>query len=500
MDNQQPIIPTPPRPDASLDSSALTGVAWATAAKWSTQVFAWAGTLIVARILTPSDFGLLTMASVFLAVVLALSEFGVGTAVVTLRELPDEELRQLNSFSILLGVCGTGVTALMAYPLGLFFRAPALPPVLTFVGFTFLISSFQIVPSALLRRELQFRTLAVIDVTRGLLLPLVTVSGALMGLRYWALALGSVVGVSIITTMTLFYRRVGFAVPRLSLKSHVMTYTRQILGSRLAWVIYQDGDFAVAGRRLGVAAAGDYGMAWTLATSPIEKVTMVLNDVTPSLFSAAQHDLYALRRYFLNLTEMLFFATFPVSVGIALVSVDLVTVALGHKWDGAALPLAILALYAGVRAVTSLFAHLFNATRETAFSMWTSVWMAIVLIAGFLVGSEWGSLGIASAWLIIHPAFAVISYARVRRVLKLQGFQYLKSLRLGLDGSIVMVATLLVFRYIVARHWDPAPRLAVAIPLGALVFFASTWSMHRARVLHIVDWIRRARGGKLGEA
>lgn len=488
-----------PRPGQSLDSSALSGVAWATAAKWSTQIFAWGGTLIVARILTPADFGLLTMASVFLAVVLALSEFGVGTAVVTLRELPEHELRQLNSFSVLLGIMGTLVTAMMAYPLGLFFKAPALPPVLTFVGLTFVISSFQIVPSALLRRELRFRTLAIIDVTRGLLLPLVTVGGALMGWRYWALAAGSVIGTAIVTTMTLSYRRVGFAVPRLSLKSHVMTYTRQILGSRIAWVIYQDGDFAVAGRRLGVAAAGYYGMAWTLATSPIEKVTMVLNDVTPSLFSAAQHDLNALRRYFLNLSEMLFFATFPASVGIALVSVDLVEVALGDQWDGAALPLAILALYAGVRAVTSLFAHLFNATGETKFSMWMSIWMAIVLIAGFLVGSEWGAIGIASAWLIIHPAFAVISYGRVRRVLKLQDFQYLKSLRLGLDGSLIMAATLLVFQHIVARNWDQGVRLAVEIPLGALVYFGATWILHRARVLHIINWIRRARSGNPDE-
>lgn len=486
-------------PQDSLDRSALSGVAWATAAKWSTQLFAWAGTLVVARILTPADFGLLTMASVFLAVVLALSEFGVGTAVVTLRELPEDELRQLNAFSVLLGICGTGATALMAYPLGLFFRAPELPPVLTFVGLTFIISSFQIVPSALLRRELQFRTLAIIDVVRGLLLPLVTVGGAMAGLRYWALALGSVVGATIITTVTLSYRRVGFSVPRLSLKGHVMTYTRQILGSRLAWVIYQDGDFAVAGRRLGVAAAGYYGMAWTLATSPIEKVTMVLNDVTPSLFSAAQHDLTELKRYFLNLTEMLFLATFPASVGIALVSRDLVSVALGPKWDGAALPLAILALYAGIRAVTTLYAHLFNATRETAFAMWMSIALAVVLIAGFLVGSEWGALGIAASWLIVHPIFSLISFSRVQRVLTLRRIEYIRALRLGLDGTVIMAATLLVFQHIVALHWEPGVRLAVEIPLGALVFVASTWSMHRARVLHIMGWIRRARGGKLLE-
>jgi PST family polysaccharide transporter len=486
---------TAPTPQASLDRSALSGVAWSTAAKWSTQLFAWAGTLIVARILSPADFGLLTMASVFLSVVLALSEFGVGTAVITLRELTEEELRQLNSFSVLLGLGGSLVTVLMAYPLGLFFRAPDLPPVLAFVGLTFVISSFQIVPSALLRRELRFRTLATIDVTRGLLLPLVTVGGALLGLRYWALALGSVVGALIVTLMALTYRRVGFARPRFSAGGHTMRFTRQILGSRLAWVIYQDGDFAVAGRRLGVEAAGHYGMAWTLATGPIEKVTMVLNDITPSLFSAAQHDRVLLKRYFLNLTEILFLATFPASVGIALVSRDLVQVVLGAPWAGAAVPLALLALYAGFRASTSLYAHLFNATRETRFSMWMSISLAVTLIPAFVIGSFWGAVGIATAWLVIHPASSVISFLRVRRVLGLQAMEYYRALRLGLEGSVIMAVTLLVFRYAIAGDWREGMRLAASIPLGAAVFLLATWTMHRARLLHIKDWIRRARSG-----
>ena len=105
----------------NLDRSAFTGVAWAGVGKWSTQIVAWAGTIIVARILVPSDYGLLTMAGVFIAVVTMLSEFGIGTAVITLQELPDEDLHQVNAFSVLLGVGGTILAVLMAHPLGLFF-------------------------------------------------------------------------------------------------------------------------------------------------------------------------------------------------------------------------------------------------------------------------------------------------------------------------------------------------------------------------------------------
>ena len=479
----------------SLDRSMFTGVAWVSAAKWSAQLVGWASTILVARILTPADYGLLTMASVFFGIVFILSEFGVGTAVITLRELPDSELSQLNAFSLLLGLGGTLLAAAMAYPLGLFFRASELPPVVVVLGLSFLISSFQTVPLALMRRELRFRRLALIDVIRGLVVPAVTLVGALAGLRYWALALGSVVGALITTGLALSLRPLPFSWPHLKGLKPALSFSRDILVGRLAWIIFQDGDFAVAGRRLGQAAVGDYSLAWTLATSPIEKVTMVLSDVTPSLFSAVQHDRPALKRYFLNISEVLCLATFPASVGMALVSHDLVSVVLGPKWVGATLPLAILALYAGARSVTILYSHLFNATRETRFGMWIAVVGAVVLLGGFIAGSHWGPAGIAAAWLLLHPLLSAVSLRRVQRILQMRWAEYFQALRLGLDGTVVMALVLFGFQSFVAESWPGGLRLGTSVVVGATAYILATWLLHRARLVHILAWLRRVRGG-----
>jgi PST family polysaccharide transporter len=480
----------------SLDRSALAGVAWSGAAKWSTQVFAWAGTMLVARMLSQSDFGLLTSATVFLSVVMMLTEFGIGTAVITLRELQQESAAELHTFSVLLGSAGTLATIAMAYPLGLFFRAPQLPPVLMVIGFTFFLSSLQTVPAALLRRELRFRTIATVDFVRGLIVPVVTVTGALLGLRYWALVLGSVVAASITSGFMLYYRPVRFARPRLAGLAPVLTFSRHVLVSRLAWVVYQDGDFAVAGRRLSMTAVGEYGMAWSLASAPIEKVTNVLSEVTPAIFgAAAQSGRPALRRLFLNLSEVLCLGTFPAALGLSLVSVDLVEVMLGEKWTAAAGPLSLLALYAGVRSVTSLFGHAFNAVRETRFAMWTSIALAILLMTGFIVGSHWGTVGIAAAWLIIHPGFSAFSFTRIRSTLDVSAGDYLRALRLGLDGSAAMGVAVLTFQYFVAESWPAGLRLPVSIVLGAGVFIGTTLLAHGTRIREIIAWVRRIRSG-----
>jgi O-antigen/teichoic acid export membrane protein len=490
------ITPAPaPSPGRdSLDRSALTSVAWVGAVKWSAQIISWGSTILVARILVPSDYGLLTMAATFMGVVAMLSEFGVGSAIVTLRELSDDTLGQLNSFAVILGLGGTALTVLMAYPLGLFFRAPELPLVLVAVGTTFTLNALQVVPLALYRRELNFRSIALIDLARLLITPVITLTGAMLGLRYWALALGTVIGTFITTVITLYRRPQAFARPTRAGLAPVMQFSRHILIGRLGWIVYQDGDFAVAGRRLGTAAAGVYGLAWTLASSPIEKITALLQEVTPSLFSKVQDDRPALKRYFLNLSEILCIATFPASVGLALVSSDLVDVVLGPKWHEAAAPLALLALYAGARSVTSLYGALFVATRETRFSMYTSVALAVALIIGFIVGSYWGPAGIAAAWLIIHPSFSVFSFTKVRKILTVTAAEYLKALRLGLDGAAAMAAGVLLFREYISLHWGPTLRLSAEIALGVAIFGAVTYLIHGKRLRDIIAWLRRVRG------
>jgi PST family polysaccharide transporter len=451
------------------------------------------GTLLVARILTPADIGLLTVATMFLSVVAMLSEFGIGTAVISLRELDDRTLGSLHSFSAILGLGGTLLTVALAYPLGAFFHSPLLPPVLMVVGTNFLLNSIQTVPAAMLRRDLKFKQVAIIDTIRGLTVPVVTLVGALLGMRYWALALGSVCGALLTSFLTNAARPMSFRKPRVAGLSHILHYSKHILVGRIAWVVYQDGDFAVAGRRLPIGSVGVYGMAWTLATAPLEKIVTILADVVPTLFSAAQNDRAVLRRYFLNLSEILCLVTFPVACGIALISSDLVAIALGPKWAAAAAPLALLALYAGARSVTTLFGHLFNVVGETRFAMWSSIALAIALLTGFVVGSHWGPAGIAAAWVVVHPPFSAYSFTRVSRALGITGAEYLKALRLGLSGSIAMAAALLTLQHTVAASWTPGMRLAAEIPLGAAVFGGTTFVLYRQRLKDIVAWFKRVR-------
>src|SRR2546428_11159417 len=149
--------PEPVGPVAALDRSLVRGVAWTGAANWAGQLLAWASTLIVARLLTPEDYGLVGMAAIYLGLITLVSEFGLGSTVITLRNLSEEQVAQLNGLAVLVGLGCFAVACAAAIPLGRFFKAPQLPGVVVAMSVAFLITAFKTVPSSLLYREMRFR-------------------------------------------------------------------------------------------------------------------------------------------------------------------------------------------------------------------------------------------------------------------------------------------------------------------------------------------------------
>jgi PST family polysaccharide transporter len=188
---------------ADLRKSFVHSVAWTAGVRWGGQLVAWVATLAVARILSPDDFGLVSMASVYLGIVSLVSEFGIGTAIVTLRQMPPAQLAQLNLAAVFVGLAAFGVSCLVALPMGSFYHAPDLPPVVIVMSVGFIIGAFRSVPYALLQRDMSFKRLALVEGAQSLLLSGTSVVLALLGFRYWTLVIGSLLSAALSTGLTL---------------------------------------------------------------------------------------------------------------------------------------------------------------------------------------------------------------------------------------------------------------------------------------------------------
>ncbi len=484
---------TGPDEAASLDKHLVRGIAWTAAAKWSNQIFAWASLLIVARLLLPSDFGLVAMAAVYLGLAQKFSEFGFGTAVMTIRDLTEEQIKQINTFSMFSGAVGVLISCAAALPLGWFFRAPRLPAVVAVMSSAFLMSGFQTVPSSLLQRALRFKLLSIMETVTAITQALVTLVLALLGCGYWALVAGNLIGTAVSTGLCIAWCPCGFARPQLRSIRHAVKFSWQVLVSRLAWNFYSDADFLVAGRVLGATPLGAYTFAWNLATIPVEKVSALVGRVTPAFFSTVQTDYAALRRYLRTLTEALALVTFPASLGLAVTAREFVSLALGKKWMGVIVPLELLAFYAAFRSIAALIPQVLTAVRETRFVMWATLFAAVLLPCAFYIGSHWGTVGIAWGWIVAYPFVAVALYGRTFRRIGMPLREYLRAIRPALDGSIAMVILVGGLKWILSSAWPLYVRFGLEVLAGAGTYVLVIVALHGDRVRAFATMARRLR-------
>lgn len=474
-----------------LDHSLVRGMFWTGSVKWASQVVSWVTTILVARILTPEDYGIVGMAAAFIGVVSLLNEFGVGITIVSLRNLSDRVVAQLNSLSVILGVAGFLFCCAVAVPLGKFYGASEVISVVMVMAIGFVLTGFRTVPSALLQKELRFRVLALIDGLQVFVQAAFMVGVAFMGFGYWTLVAGGLVGTLVAMIATLVVRTHSFAPPSMTALKEAMTFSRHIVLARLSWCIQSNADSVIAGKVLGQAALGAYGMALSLAMAPVEKVAAVVSQVTTSLFAAVQKDPVALRRYFLSLTEGFALVIFPATLGIALVAEELVLLVLGEKWSEVTPPLQVLACYAAFRAIQTLPPQILFVTGGSRLGMWNALGVAIVLPITFYLCSRWGTQGIAMSWLIVHPLAAVQTNRFVFRKIDLKILDYFRSLRPALVGCLCMLVVVVLVKQTMPDSWPLAIRFAGEVGAGAATYALSTLIIHGERARSFIQVIRR---------
>lgn len=480
---------------ATLDRSLVRGVAWMGGIKWVTQIATWLSTLVVARLLSPEDYGLIGMAAVYLGLLTTLSEAGFGTTVIAMRELRGRSLAQLHGLAALVGVTGFLLSCILAEPIAAFFDTPALRWVVIALSVNFMVMSLRTVPQAALQRELRFARVAAMDGANSIVTATTAVILAFAGLRYWALVIATIAGSVVATTIAFASHPIAFRRPDFHELRGALRVSRDIIIGSLAWYVFQSGDFFVAGKMLGAAALGAYTFAWNLAYSVVEKVTGLLTGVTSSIFSAAKHDSALLARYLTQITGALALVLLPATAGVALVAGDLLAV-VGDKWQPAVVPLRLLVLYAGIRSLTPILSQALTVTGDTRFTMKLSVIGAVVLPIGFVIGAWFGGItGIAIAWIVCHaPVVLVPLLRRVTTHLGIELKAYVPALRPALVSTAIMTAGVLAIAFIIPPQTPRLVTLAIKILAGAVCYAATLWLLFRERVLTLIRAATQLRG------
>lgn len=481
------------RTAAGLDRSLVLGIAWTSSSKWGSSLITLGLTVVTARILTPSDYGLMGIAIVCIGFAQLVSDVGLHATIIRAPELSEDLAARLGGAALMLSIAVAATMVGIAPLLAEFFREPRVRWIITALSASFVLRGLQVLRRAMLARALQFKPLALIEAGEAIVSAVTALSFAAAGAGYWSLVIGLVAGASVSTVacILLFPHRLEFP-QRLSQLGDTLSFGSQVLGGQLAWYAYTSADVVIVGRMLGSAALGAYTFAWVLAGLAVERVAGLAARVTPAIFSAVQRDHAALRRYVYALTEGLALITMPICIGLALTADLIVPVVLGPAWAAVVEPMRILAVYASIRCVALLFSQVLVYTGKARRSMQYNLLALFVLVPLFVLGASLGQAsGVAWVWLLAFPVLTMATYFReLRRTIGLSVDAYFDSVKPALTATAVMTVVVISLRLAWTAPGREALELATTIVAAASAYGLVVYVRYLHRFQRLLGLLR----------
>ncbi|MGA9789118.1 MAG: lipopolysaccharide biosynthesis protein [Terriglobales bacterium] len=411
-----------------LRRTAVRGAGAAIAGSTSNFVLGVGSVVILARLLTPSDFGVVTMVTTFS---LLLRSFGLNgfTELIMQREEITESLAS-NLFWINLGI-GAILTLAFASSgslLALFYHNSAVVPVTQGMSLTIGISSLGYIHMGLLQRAMHFRSTAIINFAGQVFQVIVSIGLALAGLHYWALVWGSVTQ-SVVAAVgaLLVCQWIPSRPGRTSGTGSGLKFAANVYSHFAFSYLTRNTDNLLVGWRFGAGALGFYKRAYDLFVLPETQLLAPLSAVVVSTLSRVNRDREQFQRYFLRTISVLALVGMGIGADFALVGQDIIRFLFGPGWEEAGRIFALFGPGIGVMLLynTHGWIHL-SICRPERWLRW-GLMEFVCTVTLFLLALRWGPSGIALAW--------TISYF----LLMFPGFWYAgKPIRLGI-GSVLAV-------------------------------------------------------------
>lgn len=466
-------------PTERLATRTLNAARWKFAGSVVQGVLQFGVGVLLARLLHPSDFGVVALALVVIGLAGMLADLGLGPAIVRHAPLTARHVRVAFTVSVALG---TAIALLLLGIAPLVTRAvrtPALVDVLRVLAPVFVLGGLGSAARALLQRALDFRRLFVVDaISYGVGYAGVAVTLALSGLGVWSLVAGTLVQAALASGLAL--AMVRHSVRPLLARAEwrdIAGFGMGVSANQIVNYAARNGDNLVAGRWLGAAPLGLYSRAYNLMTLPQTYVAAVASSVLYPAFAEARADPDKLGRAYLLAVQITALATAPVMAGMIVAAPHLVTGLYGAEWAGAALPLQVLCAAGLFRAVYHLAGALTQATGRVYAELRRQVGYALLVVVGSLIGLRWGLLGIATAVsgavVYMYVVMAQLSLGILQRSWR----DFLDAQRAGvLVAAVVAVATL--GTRIVAERMDASSGWtllalvvagAISLPLGVFL-------------------------------
>ena len=479
--------------ESSLSRHAARGFAWTVGARLLAQVAQFGSSIVLARLLAPSAYGLVTITATFTAFAGLFNDLGLTAALVQSRRITERDASTAFAINLAAGIVLCGATVGLRVPLAELFGQPKLAGLLAVASLAFLLS-LTVVPFAILERAMHFRTVAAIDIGSSVAGLAVSVGCAAEGLGAMSLVIGPVATTFLSTAAGLLCARwVPRVLPSRANARQLFSFGGHLTGYNIIGFWARNADNLLLGRFAGTTELGLYNRAFSLMLLPLQQVGGVLGRVLLPLFASMRDDPERLRAAMIRLCRATAVLVFPTLLGLVAVSHDFILALYGDSWRGA-IPLLMILAISGMPQIFGIAAaQVCQAMGQPRLlSTWGTVYN-MTAVAAIAAGLPWGAEGVAiglaiRGWIVI-PLEMIPS----KRTIGIGAREVLTATRLPLLAAVVMELVVSAAGAYLNRYLPVGIALLVQVLVGGVVFVGLLRTLDRAAFSDTLILVRERR-------
>lgn len=410
----------------------IHGVFWSAVEKYSSMAVSLVVSMILARLLTPSDYGTVAVVTVVIVFLQIFGSMGMGPAVIQRKDLTHENLNSIFTFSVIVGVILSILLFCSSWLIAAFYGDDKLIPICQVLSVQLFFASINVVPNALMTRDKRFKTLARRTFLLSVLSGLISVSAALFGAGLYALVISPVLTAVVIFCWNQYYYRltIDLHFDREPVKRIFSFSGYQFLFDFVNY-FSRNLDKLIIGKFMTLDALGIYEKSYRLMQMPMQNVTSVINPVLQPVLRDLGENPEELGVKYAKIIKFVATISFPLGVLLHGIAGECIRFFYGGNWDAAIPVFAILSLSLPLQMILSTSGPIYMVCNNTRMQFWLGIRNTVTTVGGFLLSACcFGTIeAMAWAWTItLFLNFLFTYHLMYRYVLKISIIPMLKEL------------------------------------------------------------------------
>ncbi len=381
-----------------LREQTITGMIWSFIERFGSMLLQFIANIILARLLTPNDFGLIGMIMVFIAISNTLVDSGFSAALIQKKEVTQKDYSTIFFLNIILSVFLFGLLFVTAPLIADFYHQHQLIYMLRILGVILILNAFNIIQNTQLIRKVDFKKIAKINVVATFLACLLAIVLALKGFGVWSLVV-QMIAIAFLKSLFLWIWNIwrpSFIISFNSLKT-LFGFGSRLLFSALLDTLYNNLQSLIIGKVFSVRDLGFYSQAMKLSDVPVSSLSGVVTQVTFPVFAKLQNDLVKMKSAVQKSLKSLVYVNFPLMVLLIIIARPLFIILFTEKWNDAIPYFQILCLSGMLLTMHVTNLNILKATGRSDIFFKLEIVKKVIGISALFIGIQFGIMGMLNA-------------------------------------------------------------------------------------------------------